>query len=379
MGQANSASTVHPLRVLLKGGVLFAVLAFTFPVWGGALTRLSTYNWIVDGRLRLPYGGENPDAVYSSSMTDLDIMLRSHVVARGKPADEYRVILLGDSTVWGFSVPLEDTLPALLDAAGLTACDGRVVRVYNLGYPNASVTKDLLILNEAMQYEPDLVLWFVTLAAMTPDRRFNHPIITDNLDELLAIQSAQSLDFGIPESADADGNELLFPRRVALNEFIRFELYGLMWNATGIDRDLPDLATVRRPALPGYVIYAGLLPPALADDALSFDVVGAGVRMADDGGTPVLLVNEPIYVQPDGPNTDLRYNFSYPRWIYDAYRAQFAAQAERNGWDYLDLWNFLPPAEFTPDADLHPTAAGEALLAETLAPVLLQAACGGGR
>ncbi|KAF0107339.1 MAG: hypothetical protein FD146_1817 [Anaerolineaceae bacterium] len=377
MGKGTSASAVHPLRVLLKGGVLFVVLAFTFPVWGGALTRLSTYNWIVGGRLRLPYGGGNPDAVYSSSMTDLGVMLRSHVAARGKPAGEYRVIILGDSTVWGFSVPLENSLPFLLDAAGLTACDGRAVRVYNLGYPNASVTKDLLILDEAMQYQPDLVLWFVTLAAMTPDRRFDHPIITGNLGELLAIQSALALDLGIPEPADAGGKDTFFDRRVALNEFVRFELYGLMWNATGIDRELPDLAAVQRPALPGYVIYAGFLPPSLADDALSFDVIGAGVRLA--GGTPVLLVNEPIYVQPDGPNTDIRYNASYPRWVYDEYRAQFAARAEREGWTYLDLWDALPPAEFTPDADLHPTPEGEALLAEILAPYILQIACGGGR
>jgi hypothetical protein len=125
------------------------------------------------------------------------------------------------------------------------------------------------------------------------------------------------------------------------------------------------------------MVYAGIHPPVLDRNALSFDVIGTGIQMA--GRVPVMLVNEPIYIQPDGPHTDIRYNFSYPRWIYDEYRMRFAAQAEQNGWKFLDLWNSLPPVEFTPDADLHPTPEGETHLAQILVPHILQIACGGDR
>lgn len=376
MAQGTAAFTqFHPLRVLIKGGILFAILVFAFPFWGGALTSLSSYNRIVGGRLRLPYGGDNPDAVYSSSMTDIGVMLRSHVVARDKSAGEYRVIVLGDSSVWGYSVPLADTLPILLDKADLQTCDGRQMRVYNLGYPRGSVTKDLLILDETMQYEPDLIVWAVTLAAMTPERRLGHPLVHGNLNRLLKIQTEYGLDLVIPETS-AQSNTF-FGQRVGLKEFIRYELLGLMWNATGIDGALPDLAAVQRPELPDNMVYAGIHPPVLDRNALSFDVIGVGIHVA--GRTPVLLVNEPIYIQTEGAQTDIRYNFSYPRWIYDEYRKRFAAQGEQNGWKSLDLWNSLPPAEFTPDADLHPTPEGETRLAEMLAPYILQIACGGGR
>jgi len=378
MVQGTAASTqFRPLRVLVKGGILFAILVFAFPSWGGALTSLSSYNRIVGGRLRLPYGGDNPDAVYSSSMTDIGVMLRSHVVARDKSAGEYRVIVLGDSSVWGYSVPLENTLPILLDKADLQTCDGLQMRVYNLGYPKGSVTKDLLILDETMQYEPDLIVWAVTLAAMTPERRLGHPLVHGNMGRLLKIQTEYGLDLVIPETSATARSNTFFGQRVGLKEFIRYELLGLMWNATGIDGALPDLAAVQRPELPDNMVYAGIHPPVLDRNALSFDVIGVGIHMA--GRTPVLLVNEPIYIQTDGAQTDIRYNFSYPRWIYDEYRRRLAAQAEQNNWKSLDIWDALPATEFTPDADLHPTPEGEARLAEMLTPFLLQTACGGGR
>jgi hypothetical protein len=70
-----------------------------------------------------------------------------------------------------------------------------------------------------------------------------------------------------------------------------------------------------------------------------------------------------------GANSDVRYNFFYPRWAYDQYRALLAEQAAAHGWNYLDLWELVPQEEFTNSA-IHLTPAGEGMLAEQVANAL---------
>ena len=97
-------------------------------------------------------------------------------------------------------------------------------------------------------------------------------------------------------------------------------------------------------------------------DNLTFDVLRAGVARA--GGVPVVVINEPIFIS-DGANSDVRYNAFYPRWAYDQYRDLLAATAAAEGWRYTDLWDAIPPEEFT-DTPVHLTPAGSRLLAEKL-------------
>ena len=87
---------------------------------------------------------------------------------------------------------------------------------------------------------------------------------------------------------------------------------------------------------------------------------------------PVLLVNEPVFVS-QGENSDIRYNFFYPRWVYDAYRELLAGQAETNGWHFLDLWQAIDNNEYTNSA-IHLTPKGSAQLTHILAPVILDLA-----
>ena len=90
-------------------------------------------------------------------MLNLDAMFASHEIASGpKPAGEYRVLLIGDSSTWGWLLKPGETL-AQINRAHLQAADGRTVRAYNLGYPIISLTKDVLIIDRAMQYQPDAV------------------------------------------------------------------------------------------------------------------------------------------------------------------------------------------------------------------------------
>ncbi|MBK6646055.1 MAG: hypothetical protein IPG44_09930 [Anaerolineales bacterium] len=45
--------------------------------------------------------------------------------------------------------------------------------------------------------------------------------------------------------------------------------------------------------------------------------------------------------------------------------------SQQNGWTYVDLWDIVPANEFTNSA-IHLTPAGENMLAENLAPYILE-------
>jgi hypothetical protein len=148
------------LRVFLKAALLFLILNVVFAAlqpldWLG---RFSLYNAVVPGRERLPYG-EVPAEDYNLTLSNLPAMLAAHAISQPKQPDEFRVALLGDSGTWGWFLANDDTLAGQLNESGLHTPDGRRVVVYNLGYPVMSLTKDLLILDAAMAYEPDMILW----------------------------------------------------------------------------------------------------------------------------------------------------------------------------------------------------------------------------
>ena len=89
------------------------------------------------------------------------------------------MLVVGDSSVWGILLRPEDTLAGRINALHLS-CGGKQVRAYNLGYPTISVTKDLMVLQEAMRYQPDQVVWNVTLEGMLSSEQLRSPILANN-------------------------------------------------------------------------------------------------------------------------------------------------------------------------------------------------------
>ncbi|HRE47244.1 MAG TPA: hypothetical protein PLD47_05915, partial [Aggregatilineales bacterium] len=105
-------------NVALKTVFLFVAANLAFialrPLAGW--NQPSLYNLLVPGRLRLPFG-ENPDQSYNLSLQNLPAMLASHALhGTPKAADEYRVILIGDSAVWGVLLSNTETLSAQITA-----------------------------------------------------------------------------------------------------------------------------------------------------------------------------------------------------------------------------------------------------------------------
>jgi len=361
-------------NVLLKGLILFLVIDLAFiaisPSWLG---RISLYNRIFPGRERFPFGEDSAQS-YNLSLFDLDAMFASHIIAAGsKPADEFRVIVVGDSSTWGTLLRPEETLAGQLDAAGLSLC-GRRVRVYNLGYPTISLMKDLMVLDYAMRYQSDLILWPLTLEAFPADKQLSSPIVANNaarVDDLIHRYDLP-LDSTNPALVRPGlfGRSLIGQRR-PLADLFRLQMYGVLWAATGIDQTFPADYTPAQIDYSTDVSFHGVQPPALDPAGLAYGILDAGMRAAGD--TPVLLINEPILISK-GENSDLRYNFFYPRWAYDQYRQQMGIKAKGNGWNYLDLWDLVPADQFTNSA-IHLTPAGESLMATQVEKAFAGQAC----
>ena len=364
-------------NVLLKGVLLFILLNFAVGLIppGTNLGRFSLYNVLFPGRARLPFG-ENPAQAYNLSLYDLEAMLASHEISCvSKPQDEFRIILIGDSAAWGTLLKPEETLSGLINAENLTTADGKQVRAYNLAYPTLSLTKDLMILDAALRFAPNLILWPVTLESFPKKVQINTPLVANNPHRVKPL--LDHFDLGL-ESYFEDFVETsywertLIGRRRAILDAIQLQLYGVMWAATGIDQTYPtDYTPAQRDFEAENDEFQGWGPPTLPLTLLATDVLKAGAALA--GEVPVLVVNEPILIS-QGQNSAIRYNHFYPRWAYNQYRLTLAERSVYASWDYVDLWDFVPPQEFTNSA-VHLTPAGMRLYFQSLLPTLQRACC----
>jgi hypothetical protein len=362
-------------RIVLKAAILFLILNLTFAALQPleSLGQLSLYNWLLKGRERLPYG-EDPSISYNLSLNNIPAMFASHEVSQSKAEDEFRVIIIGDSGTWGWLLENEDTLAGQINQGGYRTEDGRRIVAYNLGYPIMALSKDLLILDAALEYEPDLILWPVTMESLPKDKQLVPPLVLENKERIQELVGSEQLEMAEGDSAFPERNwfdETIIGRRRELADLIRLQLYGFSWHATGIDQEIPSEIQLRKSDFDEDLSWSSFEEPAsLTGEDLSLDILASGVTKAGD--IPVLLVNEPIFVS-QGENSDIRYNAWYPRWAYDQYRRLLAERAEVEGWDYLDLWDGIDADEFT-DSPVHLTDHGMREFAGMLAPKLLELA-----
>jgi hypothetical protein len=367
MGEGKISKNPSLKRVMIKGLLLFLLITLLFgfidPI--STLSQVSAYNLVFPGRVRLPFG-EKPDQAYNLSLYNLEAMFASHELAAGdKPPDEYRVLLIGDSSVWGYLLKPENTLTGYINAANITTADGQVVHAYNLGYPTMSLAKDLLILDYGILYEPDLIIWLVSLESFPVDTQLDSPLVQNNPSIVINLINRLSLNLDPQDSSfeikDFWESTLIGDRR-SVADLLRLQLYGVMWASTGIDQYYPESIEPPQEDFDLFDSFHGLQPPQLNPDDLSFDILSAGRIIV--GEIPIILINEPIFIS-EGKNSDIRYNFFYPRWAYDQYRLMFSEYCAQMGWQCLDEWNLVLPNEFTNSA-IHMTPFGTQLLASKI-------------
>jgi len=361
---------VSPLRVLLKAFILFVLVNLLYALIQPPVSRISAYTRLFPGRERLPFGEmHNPFVV---SIDDIDAMFAAHAIAADKKPDEFRVAVVGDSSVWGENLPLGETLTGQWNQLDML-CGAKTMHVYNLGYPHPSAVKDLLFLKKLTEYEPDAIVWLITLNTLSSMQV--NPVLVENRDQALKLLDEYHLAFSGIDTLRSSKSSLLektiVGERSFLARLIKLQALGWLWSATG--RDIERLAEpVSMPAdVSDNLEYRRLPVGSDLRTIMLVDALAAGRAIV--GETALVLVNEPIYAA-NGLNSDLRYNDFYPRWAYDQYRDVIAGQAHENDWVYIDLWDFIPREYFT-DTPLHLSAEGERLLAERIHEFVLPMVC----
>jgi hypothetical protein len=367
---------VRPLYVLLKAAILYVAVNLAFAFFDPALGNLSVYNWLVRGRERVPY--EREVEYYGISHTipvyeDMDVMYRSTTLSQPKQADEFRVFLLGDSSAWGFQLRPSETLNSQLNGLNLTSCDGRRITVYNAAFPLPYVMKDLLLMDGLLAYEPDMFLWLITLDSFRNRNVFTGHFLdpySDRVRNLVDRYEIRNLETGrMKDQTPLD--RTIIGQRSRLKKVLLLQLHALGWQATGLDYYYQDYQSPPQDQ-PGDELFFDIVPGQLGlEDQMLFDVLAAGYQLADN--IPLLAVNEPIFIA-SGVNSDVRYNTFYPRWAYDEYLNYLQVWMSEHRAPYLDAWDLLPASEFT-DTPFHRSPAGEMILAQFIAPTLLDLSC----
>ncbi len=353
-------------RIFIKGIIVFLLVEFVFLSVRPDISLLNVYALLGIKRERFPTSTHAPEDA-ALDVGNLDAMFASHIVSQPKANDEFRVLLLGDSAMWGFLLQPEQTIPGQINALNLT-CGNKKVQVYNLSYPRSSATKDLMILDKAMKYQPDLIIWPVTLYTLMPKTRIDHWLIGQNLDELYSLDARfHFLPKDYPPESFSD--KILGPQR-SLFRVLRYQLYSFVQLATGVDQIQTTYDNV--PAqLPSDLNFEGMNPPTIRPRQISIDEVQDFYVLAKN--VPVILINEPIQIVRNTQNSNIYYNYYYPRWVYDQYRQILGAAATQNNWNYLDWWDKFTSNYYT-NTPLHLNPEGERQFAEMLAPSI-QKAC----
>jgi hypothetical protein len=215
----------------------------------------------------------------------------------------------------------------------------------------------LVFIDKAVTYKPDLVIWFLTLNTFRPDTQLsgknfmpvNRAYITDLSKRYGLGLNTTSLTTNQQTAAQA------WEIVRAAKEPLHSDSYPLLPN--------DQVASSR--------FTAKLWPPKLPASILPFNLFRAGLKILSS--TKVLVVNEPIFIG-SGQNSTLRYNEYYPRWAYDQFRQILLKDSQANSWKYLDLWNAIPPQNFT-GTPLHRTPSGELLMFNKFVPIIKNFPC----
>lgn len=369
---------IHPVRLLFKTLLIFVVANLLFAWFDPPVERLSLYNHLFPGRTRFPYGlGDR-----TTSISDLDALFASHEISAPKADNEYRVVVLGDSSIWGDGLEHYETAISQLNKYELT-CEGRNVKFYNLGYPHLAAIKDMIILNRAMDFEPDAVIWSLTLRTVLP--KPPNPFLKNNAPYVRALPASYhlppypyaDLDYEPPTFYE----KTIVAKRVDLAWLFRLQVLGGVWTALEKDTGTNYLAP-------------GELPPQAEPDLNDLDtdlsyrefdgptnelVPNLWLGYLDTaeeiaGKTPILYVNQPMFIAT-GENSDLHYNEAYPRWAYDQYHDFILNDMAAKDRHLLDIWDAIDPKYFT-GASFHLSPEGERIKAKLLRDGFMSQICG---
>jgi len=364
MENNNAKLTISVKRIFIKTIIILAIVNFGWIyITKLPIGDLSFYNILFKGRDRLPFG-ENPSKSYNLSLYDLDAMFASHEIdKKHSDADELHVVLIGDSSIWGFLQEPDNTLSGLLNKRFLD--DDKKIIFHNLGYPSISILKDLVLIEKALEYEIDLFLWFITLEALPISEQSEIPIIKNNPVDVNSI--IEDYELSTEKIEERVFDKTFWKQRRNISDLVDLQLFGILWDATGIDQEYPESYNpAQRDFTEPIEQYHSIKSDDKLEDFLALEIIKNGIER--NKGNNFILINEPILIS-QGINSSFQYNYYYPRWAYDQYRLIMNKFTQENKILYYDLWNLIPEDEFTNSA-IHLTENAENVLAEEIAFVV---------
>jgi hypothetical protein len=353
------------LRVLLKAFFLFLVFNFLFIKLNDfPIGKITLYNRFFSGRERLPFG-ENPSHSYNLTINNFDAMFSSLALDQAVKNDqEFRVFVIGDSSVWGSLQSNSDTLAAQLNAMQLSNWQGKKIKVFNLGYPSLSILKDLLIIDRCLSYQPDLIIWMTTLESFPIENQTSSQLLKNNPQQVNRIIKKYGLSDIYQFEKPSVFSQTFLGQRRNIADMIRLQEYGFMWAATGIDQDLKSPFTgALRDFDPDEKFHSAGY--RILEPELSLEIIE---RAKKNISIPIILVNEPILISR-GRNCQIRYNYYYPRWTFDQFRVVLKTQAIKVQIPFYDFYDLVPDNLFTNSA-IHLNREGESILAERIASII---------
>jgi hypothetical protein len=341
------------------------------------LDRVTIYNHLAPGRVRFPYQEEtNPR---SATVRRMEQLFADHEISgTPKAADEFRVVILGGSSLWGVFLAPDQTLSGCLNRKELTTPDGRRIRAYNLAYLAPSILRDLLTLHHALNYQVDQVVWFVGGVGMDRVRMFAHIFVQGNPQEAYDILDTYRIATPASPSPTPPPREpglwsrTLFEQRDDLSNWLSNQFYGLVWLQTNQDHTARSFRPYSDPSVDslGDIYDVGVKrgPADVSVDMFMLDGLAAGQAMATKAGAGLTIILDPMW---HASASKYRYNGYFPFWYFDLLHGALQDQATANGWDYLDWSSILRNEQFT-DSPFHYTPEAACELADRLGAVLRQ-------
>ena len=303
------------------------------------------------------------------------ILLRQHELCWRRPArrGEVRVELFGNSSVFGFPLPVEQTFAHVLNQS--FAANGTPAHVFNLASLYTCQLRDAALMHDAVRYDPDLILYPVTLAD------FVHGIpgpgeglfLNENLDTVSALLADPPPGLAEPLEMYRDMAEAAEPiawwELRQLKQLGPFFRTGAALYAVSIVRSLAaeparrQLRTLGRQTQYDCELTKDQFGVEF-DHWRSWNILAYLEELHRSRGVEVLVVNWPVAHEPVGDC----YNVRYPNAGLAEFRDWVREETRARGLAHLDLQDLLPADEFIDS--LHVTAAGHARIAAALGPIV---------
>lgn len=303
-------------------------------------------------------------------------LLRQHQLCHDALAhpNAPRAILVGNSAVYGHPLPVDSTFSGRLnqrlrehDAPG---------RVYNLAWVNAYDLRDAVILHAALEYQPDLIIYPLSLADVPhyAPSLFGSVAAFFDSNDTATRQMARERPAGLEEPFDL--YETAFAKQgPAKGCWARLQDVGSLARAAA-HAQAEKLARWADPAYTGPT-FRTHTPKARYDcsETLAveerthrnwqqWNVLAYLKQLHDIYGTSILVLNWPVSHDPIGDCYNVRHSAVGIDEFNDWMRTESAAR----GLAYIDLHDLLPKELFLDS--LHPSAEGHRRIADAVAPTV---------